>query len=216
MRRRVIAEHVIPAVRLTMRLKASVSEFVFTAAMPPVCSASSRRLPCDIISSAMRSVCALNGPAGEAGDGRVRTSGVRIAGTAGQFGRAAARHLHELVGHADQPARIDRVEVHVGARRHRDRILRRADDVARALPAERVLNGVIDAFAEEQDRLAAAPHRGQELRGEPERVEHADRAESALEIGRLEPAVPAGIGRRPPARSPCPGTLFVLDHESRW
>ena len=45
-----------------MRLKAFVSEFVFTDAMPPVCSASSRRLPCDIISSAIRSVCALNGP----------------------------------------------------------------------------------------------------------------------------------------------------------
>ena len=57
-----------------------------------------------------------------------------------------------------RPARIDRVEVHVGARRHRDGVLRGADHVGGALAAERVRDRVVDAFAEEQDRLAPAAH----------------------------------------------------------
>ena len=123
---------------------------------------------------------AARGP-GDAAAGRVRARhhnhGTRTTGPIGDPGA-----LHEVRGHPRQAARIDRVEIHVGARRHGDGVLTRANDRRRIVRAEHVANRVVEPFAEEEQGLAPASDAAQKLGRVLQRVEHAERAGSPLEL----------------------------------
>ena len=121
------------------------------------------------------------GRAGDAAGGRVRARHQQHrTGRAGSVGDAC--RFHEVGRHPRQAARIDRVVIDVGARRCRDRILRRANDDGGIVRAEHVADGKVEPFAEEQHGLAASSHAAQKLRCVLQRVQHSQRASAALEL----------------------------------
>ncbi len=88
--------------------------------------------------------------------------------------------LDRFCGHAHQSARIDGVEADIGARRRRNRLTRGQPHFGCLIPGEGIVDGVVDPFAEQEQRLAAAPHAGEKIREIPQLVQHTLRPEAAL------------------------------------
>ena len=100
--------------------------------------------------------------------------------------RPTPRRLDVLARHADQPARIEREEVHVRACRGGDGVLDGAHDVGGGVNAVDLAHRHLEAFAEQQHGLAAAADARQELAEIPQRVEHRQRPLLALEIANID------------------------------
>ena len=95
--------------------------------------------------------------------------------------------LDRLVAKVGQAARVDAVNRHVRARRGQDGIARRLHHRGRALMVGTVLGDdvvdvVVDAFADEENRLTAAVHRAEPLGDVTQRVEGRSRVEPALHV----------------------------------
>ena len=131
-----------------MRLNAVLSALVLTAANPPVSSESVRRLSCDSRISASSACCGL------------RLAKAPIA-TSGAPEPASSMYSRR---HADQAARVEREEVHVGACRGGDGVFDRADDVGGRVDAVDLVHRHLEPFAEEQHGLAPAADAGHEAR----------------------------------------------------
>ena len=142
------------------------------------------------------------GRAGDAADGRVRARHQQHR-TGSADSVADACRFHEVGRHPRQPTRIDCVVIDVGARRCRDRILRRANHDGGIVRAEHVADGKVEPFAEEQHGFAPAAHAAQKLRRVLQRVEDGQRAGAALEL--------RGIRRPPVARR-----ILRVDRSGIW
>ncbi len=102
------------------------------------------------------------------------------------IGGAGFRHLQQVACHADQSARIEREEVHVCVSGGADCILRRLCDLAAAWRIEDVGHRVVDALAEQQQRLPAAAHAIDEFREAFQRVQDTRRALPPFQVAGIE------------------------------
>ena len=112
-------------------------------------------------------------------EGELRAAGARTQ----NLRHLRARRLDVLRRQADQAARIDGKEIHVRACGRRDGVLGRPHDIGRRMDAtEHVVERIIDAFAEQQQRFAPPANGrkkiGQVLQG----AHHGHRALAALDV----------------------------------
>ena len=140
---------------------------VLTTAKPPVSSESTRRLSWPRRASfVQRRRCR-----GRASDRRETTESRCRSSDAGA-----------------EAADVDAVDRHVGARRRGNRVARRVDDRGGVAVVERIGDVVVDAFAEVDQRLAAAAHAFHDLGEVLQRVERVARLEAALgRVGIVDP-----------------------------
>ena len=149
-----------------MRSKADPSVFWFTAANPPVSSASVRRLLCDSLMSFRRPCCAFCDP-----NTPVATLGAPD----------PASSMNSVV-RPMRPAWIEGEEVDVRSCRRGDRVANGPADVGWRVHAVELAHRHFQALAEQQHGLSPAPDAGEELAEVAERVEHRERTLLALEI----------------------------------
>ena len=146
MGRRIVAEHVVTAVGIHDSFKRRRHIVGVDRGDTAGLLGSSRSVSCDNRNSCSSSSCTLNTPP----EAPVTPlTGVFVPAPAARD-RSCRPHcrcprIHEFHRHAGEPAWIDRVEVHIGARRRRNGVLGGTDDNGRVVGAEHITNRIVEA-----------------------------------------------------------------------